>query len=49
MRSMALGVDQKIDDFTLNFTKSGKGLGEQYADDYSKKLAAQNPDTFLDD
>jgi U3 small nucleolar ribonucleoprotein component len=26
------------DDFTLDFTKSGKGLGDEYAADYAKKL-----------
>ena len=25
---------KKDNDFTLDFTKSGKGLGEDYADDY---------------
>lgn len=30
--------DKKQDDFTLEFTKSNKGLGDQYADDYAKKL-----------
>jgi len=28
------------DDFELDFLKSGKGLAENYADDYSKKLIA---------
>jgi len=36
------------DDFTLDFTKSGKGLGDQYADEYASKLMAQNSDVFLD-
>ena len=31
-------TDKKQDDFTLNFVKSKKGLGDEYADDYSKKL-----------
>ena len=29
-----------MDDFTLNFTKANKGLGDEYADDYAKKLFA---------
>ena len=41
--------DNKHDDFTLDFTKSKRGLGDEYADDYSKKLAGMNPDAFLDD
>ena len=28
VRRIALDIDQKIDDFSLNFTKSSKGLGE---------------------
>lgn len=32
----------------LDFTKSGKGLGDEYADDYAKKLMAENKDVFLD-
>jgi U3 small nucleolar ribonucleoprotein component len=40
--------DKKHDDFELDFTKSGKGLGDQYADDYAKKLIAQNKDVFLE-
>ena len=39
---------KKFNDFTLNFTKSGKGLGDEYAEDYSKKLAEINKDVFLD-
>lgn len=35
-------------DLLLDFTKSGKGLGDEYADDYAKKLMAENPDVFLD-
>ena len=49
VRRVALDIDQKIDDFSLNFTKSSKGLGDQYADDYQKKFAEKNPDAFLDD
>ena len=49
VRRVALDIDNKIDDFSLNFTKSSKGLGEQYADDYQKKFAEKNPDVFLDD
>lgn len=30
----------------LEFTKSNKGLGDQYADEYAKKLFAQNKDIF---
>lgn len=37
-----------MDDVALNFTKSSKGLGDQYAEDYANKLMAQNPDVFLD-
>jgi hypothetical protein len=37
-----------LDDFTLDFTRSNKGLGDQYADDYAKKLFAQNKDVFFD-
>ena len=40
--------DKKDHDFTLDFTNSGKGLGDEYADDYAKKLMAQNKDVFLD-
>jgi hypothetical protein len=32
----------------LNFQKSGKGLGDEYADDYAKKLMDQNKDVFMD-
>ena len=39
---------KKYDDFNLDFTKSGKGLGDEYADDYAKKLAQMNKDAFLD-
>lgn len=38
--------DKGKDDFTLEFTKSGKGLGEEYADEYARKLYAQNKDVF---
>lgn len=38
---------QKDDDFQLEFTK-GKGLGEQYADDYANRLLSANPDVFND-
>ena len=34
--------EKKQDDFNLEFTKSNKGLGDQYADDYAKKLVSQN-------
>jgi hypothetical protein len=27
-RRVALDIDKKIDDFSLNFTKSSKGLGD---------------------
>lgn len=40
--------DKKEHDFTLEFTKSSKGLGDQYADDYAKKLVSQNKDVFLE-
>ena len=40
--------DHGSDKFTLDFTKSNKGLGDQYADDYANKLMAENPDVFLD-
>ena len=36
------------DDFTLDFLKNSKGLGETYADDYQKKLMNMNKDVFLD-
>jgi U3 small nucleolar RNA-associated protein MPP10 len=32
----------------LDFSKSGKGLGEEYADDYAKRLYAENADMFLE-
>jgi U3 small nucleolar RNA-associated protein MPP10 len=32
----------------MDFTKSNRGLGEEYADDYAKKLFAANKDMFLD-
>lgn len=38
--------DKQQDDFTLEFTKSNKGLGDQYADEYARKLFAQNKDVF---
>ena len=42
-------INQKKDnEFLLNFQKSGKGLGDEYADDYAKKLMDQNKDVFLD-
>jgi len=41
--------DKKQDDFTLDFSKAKKGLGDEYADDYQKKLMGMNPDAFLDD
>jgi hypothetical protein len=37
---------KKEDDFTLDFTKSGKGLGDEYAEEYANKILAQNPDVF---
>jgi U3 small nucleolar ribonucleoprotein component len=40
--------EKKENDFLLNFQKSGKGLGDEYADDYAKKLMDQNKDVFLD-
>lgn len=36
---------QKEDDFQLHFVK-GKGLGEQYADDYANKLFNENDGVF---
>ena len=38
-----------MDDFNLDFTKSNKGLGDQYADDYSKKMMDMNKGAFLDE
>lgn len=31
----------------LNFTKSGKGLGDVYSDEFAKKMDSMNPDAFL--
>lgn len=31
----------------MDFTKSKKGLGDQYAEDITKKLASINPESFL--
>ena len=45
---MAQGPQNSTSDFNLDFTKSNKGLGDQYADEYASKLMAQNPDVFLD-
>jgi hypothetical protein len=41
-------VNRGMDDFALDFTKSGKGLGDQYAEEYQSKLMKENPDLFLD-
>lgn len=35
------------DDAGFDFTKSKKGLGELYEDDYRKKLLANDPNAFL--
>lgn len=40
--------EKKENDFLLNFQKSSKGLGDDYADAYAKKLMDQNKDVFLD-
>lgn len=45
---MAGDVNKGMDDFALDFTKSGKGLGDQYAEEYANKLMKENPDLFLD-
>jgi hypothetical protein len=37
-----------MDNSALDFTKSGKGLGDEYADDYANKLMKENADMFLD-
>jgi hypothetical protein len=33
----------------MDFTKSGKGLGELYADDLRKSLVHSNPEAFLEE
>ena len=47
IRRVASNVQNNLDDFNLDFTKSNKGLADQYADEYASKLIAQNPDVFL--
>jgi U3 small nucleolar ribonucleoprotein component len=48
IRRVAGDVNKGMDDFALDFTKSGKGLGDQYAEEYANKLMKENPDLFLD-
>lgn len=36
------------DEIEMDFTKSKKGLGDQYADDLTKRLASINPESFLE-
>jgi hypothetical protein len=48
IRKIDHGRKARSDNLHLDFTKSGKGLGDEYADDYAKKLMAENPDVFLD-
>ena len=48
LRRVAPNVHNNLEDFQIDFTKSKKGLGDQYADEYASKLMAQNPDVFLD-
>lgn len=48
IRRVAGDVNKGMDDFALDFTKSGKGLGDQYAEEYASKLMKENPDLFLD-
>ena len=48
IRKINHGKKGRSDMTLLDFTKSGKGLGDEYADDYAKKLQAENPDVFLD-
>ena len=48
IRRVAGDVHKGMDENALDFTKSGKGLGDQYADDYANKLMKENPDIFLD-
>lgn len=48
IRRVAHKVSNNLEKVHLDFTQSGKGLGDQYADDYANKLLAQNPDVFLD-
>jgi U3 small nucleolar ribonucleoprotein component len=48
IRKINFGKNKGGDKFTLDFTKSHKGLGDQYADDYANKLMTENPDVFLD-
>jgi len=48
IRKIDFGKKKGSDKFTLDFTKSNKGLGDHYADDYANKLMAENPDVFLD-
>ena len=48
IRRVAGDVNKGMDDFSLDFTKSGKGLGDQYAEEYANKLMKENPDLFLD-
>ena len=39
-------LDAKETTETLDFTKSGKGLGDIYGDEYAKKLNKLNPEVF---
>jgi U3 small nucleolar RNA-associated protein MPP10 len=48
IRRMAGEVNKGMDNSALDFTKSGKGLGDQYADDYANKLMKENGELFLD-
>ena len=48
LRRVAPIANKNLEEHQIQFTKSGKGLGEQYADEYASKLMAQNPDVFLD-
>ena len=44
-RALPEGGDAKQE--MLSFTKSGKGLGDVYADEFAKKMDSMNPDAFL--
>jgi U3 small nucleolar ribonucleoprotein component len=48
VRRVAKSDGRKEDDFQLDFTKSGKGLGDEYADDMARKLYAENEEMFLE-